>query len=83
MSNETDIEEIDCLEAIDNLYAYLDGELTADDTLLKFQHHLNHCQSCYSRSELEGIISERIKTSGKNKTPDSVKNRLHSLIEKL
>lgn len=83
MSSETDTEEIDCLEAIDDLYAYLDGELTNEDTLNKFKQHLNHCQSCYSRSELEGIISERIKTSGKGKAPEPLKTRLYELIEKL
>ena len=84
MSNKTDnqdIEEIECLEAIDNLYAYLDGELRDEKTLAKFKQHLNHCHSCYTRSELEGVISERIKISGKIKTPESLQKRLRQLLD--
>lgn len=78
-----DVEEIDCLEAIDNLYAYLDGELTDKETLAKFKSHLGHCKSCYSRSELEGVINERIKESGKDKTPEKLKNRINSFLDDL
>lgn len=78
-----DVEEIDCLEAIDSLYAYLDGELTDKETLAKFKSHLGHCKSCYSRSELEGVINERIKESGKDKTPEKLKNRINSFLDDL
>jgi len=77
------VEEIDCLEAIDNLYAYLDGELTDEKTLAEFRQHLQHCNSCYSRSQLEGLLSERIKESGQDKTPESLKNRLQGLMDDL
>ena len=79
--DKTDIEEIDCLEAIDNLYAYLDGELKDEESILKFKQHLAHCRSCYSRSELEGELNQRIKISGKDATPASLQNRLRKLIK--
>jgi anti-sigma factor (TIGR02949 family) len=85
MSKQTDhidVEEIECLEAIDSLYAYLDGELSDEATLAKFKQHLKHCHSCYTRSELEGVISERIKTSGKDEAPASLQHRLHDLMDK-
>jgi len=56
---------------------------STDATLIKFKHHLDHCESCCSRSELEGISSERIKTASKGKTPKSLKNRLYEMIDKL
>jgi anti-sigma factor (TIGR02949 family) len=86
MSNEADnqgIEEIECMEAIDSLYAYLDGELNDEKTLMQFKHHLKHCDSCYTRSELEGIMNERIKSSGHSKAPESLQNRLKDIIGKL
>ena len=72
-----EVEEIDCLEAIDNLYAYLDGELTDKETLAKFKSHLGHCKSCYSRAEMEKALSEHIRRSeveqsGTQSTPDSL-----------
>jgi anti-sigma factor (TIGR02949 family) len=84
MSSKKDksvIEEIDCLEAIDNLYAYLDGELKDEKSILKFKQHLAHCRSCYSRSELESELSQRIKSSGKAATPATLKNRLRKVID--
>jgi mycothiol system anti-sigma-R factor len=79
--DKTDIDEIDCLEAIDNLYAYLDGELKDEESILKFKQHLAHCRSCYSRSELESELNQRIKISGKDGTPASLQNRLRKLIK--
>lgn len=79
--DKSEIEEIDCLEAIDNLYAYLDGELKDEDSILKFKQHLAHCRSCYSRSELETELNQRIKTSGKAATPATLKTRLRKVIE--
>lgn len=78
----SDVEEIDCLEAIELLYAYLDSELNEGD-LAKFEHHLEHCKSCYSRSELETTLIKRIKTSVKDEAPDSLQHRLRDLIDKL
>ena len=81
--HEHDIEEIDCLEAIDNLYAYLDGELSDEETLARFKKHLGHCKSCYSRSEMEGVINERIKENGKGKMPESLKSRITDFLDDL
>lgn len=76
------IEEIDCTQAIELLYAYLDGEL--DDTELEqFENHLGHCRSCYSRSEIETALNKRIKDSSKDQVPESLQGRLKDIINKL
>ena len=81
--NETSIKEIDCLEAIDNLYSYLDGELNDATTLSEFKNHLEHCHSCYTRSELEKELNERIKQSGQGQAPESLQKRLRNLMDNL
>ena len=81
--NETSIKEIDCLEAIDNLYSYLDGELNDATTLSEFKNHLEHCHSCYTRSELEKELNERIKQSGQEQAPESLQKRLRNLMDNL
>ena len=84
MSKKTDpaeIEDIDCLEALDSLYAYLDGELDDERSLARFEKHLSHCRSCYSRSELEGALTDRIRQSGKDRAPASLRNRLRDLMD--
>jgi anti-sigma factor (TIGR02949 family) len=80
--DEPEVKEIDCLEAIGHLYAYLDGEL---DRVEKFQveQHLEHCKSCYSRAQLEGAINERLTNFHKDEAPDSLQDRLRDLVDKL
>ncbi|MGD8617062.1 MAG: zf-HC2 domain-containing protein [Gammaproteobacteria bacterium] len=80
-SDRPEIEDIDCLEAIDSLYAYLDGELGDEQSLARFKKHISHCRSCYSRSELEGVLTERIRRTGKDKMPASLKKRLRTLMD--
>jgi len=80
--DHTEVEEIDCIEAIDNLYAYLDGELSDPDTVRKFENHLDHCRSCFSRRELESKLTERLRTAAKTKVPPTLRNRLLDLIDK-
>jgi len=81
-SHDSHIDEIDCLQAIELLYAYLDGELNNEE-LEQFEHHLGHCRSCYSRSELETELNKRIKSSGKDKAPDALQKRLKNIIDGL
>jgi mycothiol system anti-sigma-R factor len=73
-------EEIGCLEAIESLYAYLDGELDADSVAL-VEQHLAHCRSCYSRSELERRLAERVQDAGRARAPDALKTRLRRLMD--
>lgn len=80
-SHDSHIEEIDCLQAIELLYAYLDGELN-DVELEQYENHLGHCRSCYSRSELETELNKRIQSSGEEKAPDALQERLKNIIDK-
>lgn len=82
-SNKPEANEIDCLEAFDHLYAYLNDEITDPVDLANIKHHLSHCKSCYSRSQMEQELSERIKDSGKSEMPDSLQKRLRSIVDDL
>lgn len=81
--HDSAVGEIDCLEAIDSLYAWLDGELDDQDTLARFEAHLDHCRSCYSRAQMERELNRRIRESGEGEAPASLQNRLRDLIDKL
>ncbi|KPK14198.1 MAG: hypothetical protein AMJ67_16460 [Betaproteobacteria bacterium SG8_41] len=67
------IDEIGCLEAINGLYAYLDGEMNDPESIAKFE--------CYSRTELETALGELIRKSAKGKAPEKLQNRLRKLID--
>jgi anti-sigma factor (TIGR02949 family) len=78
--HDTEHEDIGCLEAIEALYAWLDGEL--DQTAVTgFEQHLSHCRSCYSRAEMEKALTERIRTAGGSKASDGLKIRLRKLMD--
>jgi len=72
--------EHNCLEAIENVYAYLDGELDPEDAK-RFEHHLEHCRSCYTRREFENALSKRLQKSGNDPVPKTLQSRLRSLID--
>lgn len=77
-------EEIDCTEAIGHLYAYLDGELTDKIVLAQFEEHLEHCKSCFSRAQLEGVINEKLSSlKEKEEVPDTLQDRLRNIMDKL
>ena len=75
--------EIDCLEAIDNLYAYLDGEIEDPAVIEEFETHVSHCRSCYSRAEMEKALNGRIAREREGDVPESLRTRLRGLIERL
>ena len=71
----------DCLEAFDHLYAYINGELKDPRSLAMMEHHLGHCKSCFTRAQMERELNERLKKSGKDKTPETLKNKLNKLLD--
>jgi len=78
-----DPDDIGCLEAIEALYAYLDGEIRDPDELRAIEHHLGHCRSCFSRMELERTLTARARESSASKAPEALQRRLEDLLDKL
>ncbi len=46
---------IDCREAVERLYEYLDKELTPEVTA-EVQHHLRSCAGCFRHFEFERVF---------------------------
>jgi anti-sigma factor (TIGR02949 family) len=76
-------EDIGCLESIEALYAYLDGEIRDPDELAKLEEHVRHCSSCYSRAEMERRLTGRLRATAAVQAPESLQQRLNSLLGKL
>lgn len=74
--------DIGCLQAIEAFYAYLDGELDDPASIADFEHHLEHCRSCFSRIELEKALNDRIRKTAKRESPDALRKRVGKLMEK-
>jgi anti-sigma factor (TIGR02949 family) len=78
--NKKVVAEIDCLQAITQLYEYLDGNID-EESRASVEHHLGHCRDCFSRAEFERALTERIRESQKGKAPKSLQKRLRHLID--
>jgi anti-sigma factor RsiW len=70
---------INCEEALRVLAEYLDGELDrlagADVAV-----HLDRCRSCYSRSEFERRLKERVGALREAPVPAPFENRIRELL---
>jgi len=81
--------DIGCLEAIEGLYELLDGEVADPARAAEIEAHIAHCQSCYSRAEIERAITARIRRlhqqsgDGGTQPPEHLRQRLRDLLDKL
>jgi anti-sigma factor (TIGR02949 family) len=74
-------DEIGCLEAIESLYAYLDGELHDSAAVARVEQHLGHCRSCFSRAEFERALTTRLRESAGSSAPKTLQARLRKIID--
>jgi len=79
--SKTERHDIGCLQAIEAFYAYLDGELENPQEIVEFEHHMEHCRSCYSRKEIESLLTTRMRKSSKSEAPGSLQGRLRDLMQ--
>lgn len=86
MNNTTETgkhEDIGCLAAIEAFYAYLDGQLEDPKSITDFEHHMSHCRSCFSRAEVEKLLTERMRQSGTSAAPQELRGRIRRLMDEL
>ena len=67
---------IDCAEAHEHLYEYLDGELTPE-TAVKIREHLKACAKCFANFNLEKSYLRFLEARGKTEgAPPELKQRI-------
>jgi anti-sigma factor (TIGR02949 family) len=76
-------EDIGCLQAIEAFYAYLDGELDDPKSVADFEYHMGHCRSCFSRADVEKLLTERMRQSASSEAPEELRGRIRSLMDEL
>lgn len=79
-STGEDRKDIGCLRALEMFYAYVDGELEDPEAEVEFEHHMAHCRACYSRVEMEGLLTERLKNAASEHASDALRRRLRILM---
>jgi mycothiol system anti-sigma-R factor len=72
--------DLDCDEAVHQLYHFLDGELT-DERRLRISQHLDLCHWCsdaaHFETELRKIIADRCRDT----VPEQLRQRIAAAIE--
>jgi mycothiol system anti-sigma-R factor len=72
--------QVDCEEAVHELYTYLDGELT-EERREEIRIHLDYCGPCGGAAEFEAELRKVIANRCKDRVPDSLIERVAEAIE--
>ena len=72
--------QVDCEEAVHELYTYLDGELT-EVRREEIRVHLDYCGPCGGAAEFEAELRRVIANRCKDRVPESLIRRVAEAIE--
>ena len=73
---------ISCAEAVERLWAYLDGTLAADDRAA-LEQHLGFCRVCCGEAEFARELRGFLGRSASEELPDDVRARLLASLDEL
>jgi mycothiol system anti-sigma-R factor len=73
---------ITCAEAVERLWAYLDGALTSDDKAA-LEEHLGFCLACCGEVEFAEKLRRFLAQSAAEELPEDVRARLIARLDEL
>lgn len=73
------VSDVDCMEAVRQLYVYLDGELT-EERRLDIAVHLDECGPCADAAGFEAELRTVISSRCKDRVPESLISRVAAAI---
>jgi mycothiol system anti-sigma-R factor len=79
--DDNPVDDVGCLEVLEVMYAYIDGELDDPEYVRQIEHHMGHCRSCFSRKEMEMALTEHVRSADSTRAPDSLKRRMKKLMD--
>jgi mycothiol system anti-sigma-R factor len=71
--------ESECQEALDTLYSFLDGELTAERRV-QIQHHLDMCSPCLEAFDFEAELKIVVARRCREAVPEALRARVASAL---
>jgi mycothiol system anti-sigma-R factor len=71
--------DVDCMEAVRQLYVYLDGELT-EERRAEISVHLDECGPCADAAGFEAELRAIISSRCKDRVPESLLDRVAAAI---
>ena len=79
--NVNEPEAGDCAESLQELYTFLDGELTVERRM-HIRQHLDGCQNCYEAFDFEAELRIVVSTKCRDEVPDSLRDRVAEALRK-
>ena len=80
--HDHDHDETPCEAALQELYLYLDGELTPEKRTT-IEHHLDDCSPCFEAFDFEAELRLVISKRCREEVPDSLRERVARQLEAL
>lgn len=72
-----------CLESLDQIFAYIDGQLTEEEVRAEIEEHLKHCKRCWDVVEFEKRVQNFVKNQGCcEELPPDISNRALDVLKK-
>jgi anti-sigma factor (TIGR02949 family) len=72
--------EIDCEQALNQLFEFIDHEL-AEGERQAMQHHLHTCKSCFSRFEFERRLKQKLGELREKEVSSDTSDRIKKLLK--
>ena len=72
----------DCAGALEELYSFLDGELTVERRT-HIRQHLDGCQDCYEAFDFEAELRIVVSTKCRDEVPEQLRNRVAEALKHL
>ncbi|MBK5222410.1 MAG: mycothiol system anti-sigma-R factor [Acidimicrobiia bacterium] len=79
MSEEDTMADGDCNDSLEQLYIFLDGELT-DSKRASIHHHLEECSPCLERFDFEAELRTVIARRCHDEVPESLRRKVADLL---
>ena len=73
--------QLNCEEVLKKLFDYIDFELDSDDAQL-LEMHLRDCRHCFDRVEFERLLKNRMRNLQKEKSSQSLQERIEKIINR-
>lgn len=74
-------QELTCEEVLEQLFAFLDGELESHFGQ-RIERHLHQCRCCFPRAEFERRLRARVRETGTAAAPERLRERVRAALER-
>jgi mycothiol system anti-sigma-R factor len=78
----SDDDREDCVESLESLYVFLDGELTVERRT-EIKGHLDDCVDCYGAYDFEAELRTVVSMSCREEVPQHLRDRVAEALRRL